>query len=76
VAVPETAVNKYRDSMPRQHDVRFAGQLLAVQAISKAASVKATAQQALGLGVSCPNSSHHSTTYIFADGIYHSQSSC
>lgn len=59
VAVPETAMHKNDEPIFRQHEIRLAGKVLAVQAIAKSLCMKIAAYSKLGAGIPALYVGHH-----------------
>lgn len=63
VLMPEAAVNKDNEPMPRQHDVRLSGQIASMQPKPKSHRMKRSANDQLGLCPLRPNAGHQRASF-------------
>jgi len=69
--MPEASVHEDNGVVFRQHDVRFAGQILGCNAIAQAMCVKVLSHDDFGFGVAPANAGHHPASRGAIDDISH-----
>jgi hypothetical protein len=73
--MPEAAVNEDHSSIFRKNDVRFARQVLDVQAVTKTSGMKKSPDTHLGHRVFPPNAGHHPAARCLVDYVRHRKQS-
>jgi hypothetical protein len=74
VLMPETAVDKDHFSQPRKNDVRFAGQVIRMQPVSKAHRVNEAADAHFWLSVFAAHARHPLASLLFGESVHRHRS--
>lgn len=72
MAVPEAAMHEYRCAILKEHDVRFARQILRGNAVAKPLRKKILSNRDLRFGIAPPYSGHHPAACRSINNVHHS----